>query len=63
MHLQENTLFDLDPKVTQNIAQYPPHHVTYSGTKFVVATSNRLGGDIFTRNVTDRYTHRRTEFA
>ena len=76
MHLQENTLFDLDlgvkvtqnvwlrriciykkntlfgldleVKVTQNIAQYPLHHVAYSGTKFKVATSNGLGGDAFT---------------
>ena len=36
-----NTLFDLDlgVKVTQNVAQYPLHHVTYSPTKFEVATS------------------------
>ena len=29
MHLQENTLFDIDlgVKVTQNVAQYPRHHV------------------------------------
>ena len=27
----------------------PLHHVAYSATKFEVATSNRLGGDIFTR--------------
>ena len=35
--------FDLDlgVKVTQNIAQYPLHHVTYLATKFEVATSNR----------------------
>ena len=45
-HLQENTFFD---KVTGNVAQYPLHHVTYSGTKFEVATSNNLGGDAFTR--------------
>ena len=33
MDLQENTLFDLRVKVTQNVAQYHPHHVTYaSGT-------------------------------
>ena len=61
--------FDLDHghKVTQNVAQYPLHHVTYSATKFEVATSNGLGGDTFTRNVmdgrtdghTDRRTHRR----
>ena len=47
--------FDLDigVKVTQNAAQYPLHHVTYSTTKFEVATSNGLGEDTFTRNVTD----------
>ena len=45
MHLQENTLFDLD----MNVAQYPLHHVTYSPAKFEVATSNGLGGDAFTR--------------
>ena len=55
MHLNENTFFDLDQrvKVTQNIAQYPLHHVTYSSTKFKVSTTNGFGGDIFTRNVTD----------
>ena len=36
---------------TQNIVQYPLHHVTYSGTKFEVATSNSLGGYEFTRNI------------
>ena len=42
--------FDLDlgVKVTQNVAQYPLHHVTYPATKFEVARSNRLG-DTFTR--------------
>ena len=41
MHLQENTLFDLDlgVKVTQNIVQHPWHHVTYSPAKFDIATS------------------------
>ena len=34
-------------------SKYPLHHVNYAATKFEVATSNRLGGDIFTRNVTD----------
>ena len=35
--------FDLDigVKVTWNITQYPLHYVTYSATKFIVATSNR----------------------
>ena len=44
MHLEENTLFDLDPKVkgvkvTQNVAQYPRLYVTYAPAKFNVATS------------------------
>ena len=35
MHLQEITLFDLDPKVnvTRNVAKYPQHHVTYAPAK------------------------------
>ena len=49
MYLQENTLFDLDLGVTQNVAQYPLHHVTCPATKLEVATSNPLGGDTFTR--------------
>ena len=66
MHLQENSIFDLDlgvirVKVTRNVVQYPLHHMTYSSTKFEVATSNGLGGDTFTRNVTDGRTHRRTD--
>ena len=61
MHLQENFLFDLcpwpwDAKVTQNVAQYLLHHVTYSGTKFYVVTSNNLG-DTFKRNVADGRTN------
>ena len=37
--------FDLDPggMVTQSVAQYPPHHVTYAPVKFEVATSKDLG--------------------
>ena len=55
--------FDLDlgVKVTRNVAQYPLPYVTYSTTKFEVATSNDLGGNTFTRNVTDGRTHRRTD--
>ena len=51
MHLQENTLYYLDlvVKVTQNVAQYPPNHMTYAPAKFGVATSNSLGEDGFTR--------------
>ena len=37
------------------------HHVTYSFTKFEVPTYNGLGGDTFTRNVTDGRTHGRTD--
>ena len=51
MNLHENTLFDLDlwVKVSQDFAKYPLYHVTYSGTKFEVATSDCLGGDAFTK--------------
>ena len=45
MHLQENTVFDLDLGVTQNVAEYPVHHVTYAHAQFEVATSSGLGGD------------------
>ena len=45
MHYQGNTLFELYPKVkgvkvTQSVAQYPPHHVPYATAKFYVATSH-----------------------
>ena len=33
----------------------------YPGTKFEVARSNGLGGDAFTRNVTDGCMHGRTD--
>ena len=50
MHLQESTIFDVDlgVKVTQNVAQYPLHHMTYAPAKFEVAFSNGLGGYAFT---------------
>ena len=53
MNLHENTLFDLGlwVKVTQDFAKYPLHHVTYSDTKFEVATSDCLGGDAFTKKI------------
>ena len=35
--------------------------MTDSPTKFEVATSNGLGGDTFTRNVTDGRTHGQTD--
>ena len=45
IYLQENELFDLDPKVkgvkvTLNVAKYPQHHVTYAPANFDVATSH-----------------------
>ena len=48
-------------KVTRNFAQYPLHHVTYAATKFEVARSYDLGGELFTRNVTDAQAHIRTD--
>ena len=44
-------------------AQYPLHYVTYAAyaaTKFEDATSNDLGGDAFTRNMTDNNNYART---
>ena len=63
IQLQENTIFDLDlgVKFTRNVAQFPLHHVTYSPTKFEVATSNGLGGYTFTRNVTYARTDGQTD--
>ena len=51
MHLQENTLNDLDHqvKVTRNVAQCPLHHVTYAPTESEVTTSKASGGEAFTR--------------
>ena len=40
---------ELGIKVTRKFAQYTLHHVTYSNTKFEVATSIDLGGDTFTK--------------
>ena len=53
--------FDLEVKVTQNVTQYPLHHVIYPPTKFEVATSNGLGEDTITRNMTDGQTDRQTD--
>ena len=38
---------------TQNVALYLLNHVTYTPAKFRVARLNGLGGDAFTRKVTD----------
>ena len=48
MRFQEHTLYDLDVKVTQYVAQYCPHYMTYASAKFEVAKCNGLGG-AFTR--------------
>ena len=42
MDLQESKLYDLDlgVKVTQNVAKYHPHHVSYAPVNFEVAMSN-----------------------
>ena len=50
MDLQESKLYDLDlgVKVTKNVAQYHPHHVTYAPVNFEVAMSNG-SEDSFTR--------------
>ena len=34
-----------------NVAQYHLHHMTYASAKFLVAMSNDLGGNAFTRNI------------
>ena len=51
--------------ITGNVAQYPLHYVTNAPAKFEVATPNSLGGDTFTRNITDTHmqarTHARTD--
>ena len=51
VHLQEKTLYDLHLviKVSQNVVQYPPNHMTYAPAKFEVAASISLGEDGFTR--------------
>ena len=51
----------LGVKVTRNVTQYPLHHVIYAPTKFEVATSNPLGEDTITRNVTDGRTDAQTD--
>ena len=38
------------------VAQYPLHHLIYAATKFEVVLSYGLGGDTFTRNVTEEST-------
>ena len=52
VHHRISPLFTFDLGVTQNIAQYPLHHVPCAAAKFEVATSNGLGGDKFKRKYT-----------
>ena len=51
MVLQESKLYDIDlgVKVTQNVAKYHQHHVTYAPVNFEVAMFNGSGEDSFTR--------------
>ena len=48
-------------KVTRNVFQYPLHHVTYTATKFEVATSNRLLRRRYIYKKRDGRTHGRTD--
>ena len=50
-HLQKNTLYDLDlwVKVTPNVVQCPPNHMTFAPAKFEIAMSSSLGENAFTR--------------
>ena len=59
MYLQENALFDLWHwlKVTQNVAQYPLHYVTYAPAQFENVTCEGFGEDAFTRNMTESSMH------
>ena len=47
----KNTIYGLGlwVKVTQNVVQCPPNHMTIAPAKFGIATSNSLGEDVFTR--------------
>ena len=45
-------ILDHGIKVTQNVTQYPLHHVTYAPAKFEAATCTSDGlGDVFTRKI------------
>ena len=48
------TWSDLWP--TQNVAQYPLYHVTYTPAKFEIAKFNCLGDDTIIRNIMGRKT-------
>ena len=48
-HLQKIHYMTLWVKVTPNVVQCPPNHMTYAPAKFEIATSNSLGEDAFTR--------------
>ena len=45
---------DLGVKVSQNVAQCPPHYMTYAFAKFEAATSNSLGVHYLTFNLGSR---------
>ena len=48
----ENAFYGHGVKVTQHVAQYPLHHMTYAPAKFEVARCKGFGGDAFTRKCT-----------
>ena len=48
-----NFTFVLEVKVTQNVIQYPLHHVLYASAKFEKAMSNGLREGTITRNEKD----------
>ena len=41
----------LGQRQTQNVAQYPLHHVTYAPAKIEAAMSTSFGGNALTRNI------------
>ena len=48
--------FDLE-QVRRNFAQFHLYHMIYASAKFKVATTNGLGEDTITKNVTDGRTY------
>ena len=43
--------FDFGVMVTQNVVEYPPHHVTHGHEKFEVATSNGNGATLKRKHI------------
>ena len=49
-------------KVTQNVAQYPPHHVTYAPANFEVAMFNGKESTSFDLNIGVKVTQNVAQF-